>query len=663
MKSEKNKLTNDKSKYDNTLDCGHTSFTLFNSNAVCWKIENNIIHCFHSKAYLKNGMILDTRECKRDSFALVNNENEHVIDITYSHMFYKLHQHIVTYDNTNSFTIQVSVSHIKQIECNKIVVLDFDSNDCFVDSAFTPTELMMLQVPYDNIGYSKYENKYAHAGTASYDMSYVYNERSKKGLLLGALEFDKWKNAIVANKDSSNPISVISGWADEFTCDQASHGYLAGKTITSATFVCGFYASESQALNQYGSLIENPYNVNYEQKGLFGWTTSHLEKENVGLENVENASNFLKNHLRQFAGDKKNIVINVGEIADYKLEDLQTQIQTIHDRNQKVGITLVPTGYKSQDKHVTLKGSTLKKKQDILLKANESSTYHMVNGYYPTDITSSEGELDLREQLKQIVSLKIDYVNLDFLDLAALEGLRSNKEIVSGRQALIHLYNIIKEELIDKSGYPIYIALAGSPLFPLGIGNSRRICGNIYSGIEYTKHLLNALTFSYWASGFYPNLDTDAISLYFSSKDNKGIITEKEANVRYLASVISGGNMFISDNFGPTNDNYSISKAKERVSAIANKKACNDLVRLNQSFVPISFDFTRSMYYLPMEGSIYIALFNTENYDQIFTISPKQLGGNGYGQIKGVSESLSSTYNGAFKIKVYAQDATIIQII
>lgn len=43
-----------------------------------------------------------------------------------------------------------------------------------------------------------------------------------------------------------------------------------------------------------------------------------------------------------------------------------------------------------------------------------------------------------------------DYLKVDFLSRGALEGQYFNKDIKTGRQALMYLLNIIKEELDPK---------------------------------------------------------------------------------------------------------------------------------------------------------------------------------------------------------------------
>ena len=100
----------------------------------------------------------------------------------------------------------------------------------------------MLLVPYDNDMWLRYEAVPFRAGRRSYDLTVVFRENEKGGILIGALDFDTWKNGIVCSAYDAKTLEARCGVADEGTHDTELHGTLIGKEITSSRF-CIIYQS------------------------------------------------------------------------------------------------------------------------------------------------------------------------------------------------------------------------------------------------------------------------------------------------------------------------------------------------------------------------------------------------------------------------------------
>ena len=89
----------------------------------------------------------------------------------------------------------------------------------------------MLCVPYDNTMWLRYEALPLRAGRRSYDLTVLYSEDSREGILVGALDFDRWKNGIVCSATDANTLEARCGMADEGTHDTQPHGILRGAQV------------------------------------------------------------------------------------------------------------------------------------------------------------------------------------------------------------------------------------------------------------------------------------------------------------------------------------------------------------------------------------------------------------------------------------------------
>ena len=94
----------------------------------------------------------------------------------------------------------------------------------------------MLLVPYDNTMWLRYEAQPLRAGRKSYDLTVLFMDDDREGLLVGAADFDIWKNAVVCSATDARTLDVVSGIADEGTHDSLSHGSVPGKEVASSRF-------------------------------------------------------------------------------------------------------------------------------------------------------------------------------------------------------------------------------------------------------------------------------------------------------------------------------------------------------------------------------------------------------------------------------------------
>ncbi|MCD7776202.1 MAG: hypothetical protein LUH54_02380 [Firmicutes bacterium] len=107
----------------------------------------------------------------------------------------------------------------------------------------------MLCVPYDNTMWLRYEALPLRSGRKSYDYTVLLSESTREGLLIGALDFDIWKNALVCSATDAYTLEARCGQADEGTHDTLPHGEVGGCEISSARFG-GMYGCDYRALRE-----------------------------------------------------------------------------------------------------------------------------------------------------------------------------------------------------------------------------------------------------------------------------------------------------------------------------------------------------------------------------------------------------------------------------
>ena len=640
-----------------TITFSRISLDFYNNNAIMFKLDNKPINWFYSLAKTRK-QVIDTRTAKKTSIKINKTRNKAFIDVFYKQDNLKLIQHFEIEKDKNYFTIQLIISSDKTIESNYLVPLDFIYPSDICNELFLSLEEKMLLVPYDNDMWVKYETTYLRPGRTSYDLTAIFDDKSNNGLLIGALDFDTWKNAIKCSAYDARSFYALSGIADENTHDHLEHGYLKAKQIKSSRFICGFYDDIRSGLEQYSKIVINPNGIYKWKHGVpFGWNSYSALTLDTTIENVSAAADFIYNNLNSFKSENGVTYINFDAVENIEEKDIRKLIDKLHSRNQKVGWYMNPVSHLESQNDVPLLGSD-KYRKDILLKNTDGSNYPKIDNKYPIDITIPEAEKDFRLTLRWFVKMGFDYIKLDFLSHGALEGKHHNKKIKTGRQALMYFYNIVLEELDPKKiNKEIFISSSIDPLFPNGYSHSRRSSCDAFGHHEDVRYVLNSLTYSYWTNNtLYQFNDPDHTVLYHSKVDGRKSTSINEARSRYNASIISGTVMLLSDDYGPKNT--SITKnTKKRALEFANNKNLNDLARLNIAFKPITLSNTSNVFYTDN----YFAVFNYENRNTTIEIDPKDIKFKKQGLLLNLNTNKKHKYKDRIKINLKPYDSYIFK--
>ena len=642
---------------------GRIRFDFYDNNAVGFALDEKVVTKFFSEASVMDGRRISTRTARRIGFE----EDGLCLAVTYEENDLRLIQQLRVTPDSPYFLAQASVKDLLEEETrsNYIAPLDFAYPDARCDPLFLSLDQKMLLVPYDNDMWVRYESAPLRPGRTSYDVTAIYDEHTNQGLVIGALDYFDWKNAIRCSQQDARCYTAFSGIADAGTHDIVPHGDLAGPQVSSSRFVCGWYQDIREGLEAFGALsMEGKPSFHWKYPVPFGWNS--YSAGCMTLEQWETAGDFIHNELPNFCSTDRVTFINLD--GNFLLDpgEMRRIVDKLHARGQKAGNYMAPLmALEGMEMLMPLRGSNGASYQDIIMKDENGCLYPKIDSGKPVDITHPIAEAHARGWLRELVALGFDYIKIDFLSHGSVEGKRYDPTVRTGRQALKRFYDILAEELEPaKVGRDIFVDLSIAPLFPGGFGHGRRSCCDAFGHHEDVRYVLNALNFGWWQSGtLYCFNDPDHTVLHRSKVDGRGVTDFLSAKSRYNASLISGTVMLLSDDFGPYGEAAELEAARQRAAAIANNSRLNEIAQFGKPFVPawLKSD-TCSVYFLHHAGRHFAAFFNFEPGKRELSIPAGQLRMPEEGRIEILPEGTGLNYEHEIKLTLEGFDSAIMEI-
>lgn len=601
---------------------GKAEVEILENGTFFYMYDGIYIHHGFSKAMTEDGRKIDTRQAMIVSIEAIVKENAlgscKEITCLYEQEELLMKQCICLYEE-GEVTIQLLLKDKSGMTKTRYMA---PFSTLYPDKKgkrlFLSLDQKMLQVPYDNDMWLRYESVVPHCGRKSYDVTAIYDEHTEEGLVIGALDYDVWKNAITWDAHDARMITAFSGVADEMTHDTCIHGVVEGEWVSSARFVIFWTEDIKQGMECFGDLcgkIRAP-RMWTDGKVPFGWNSFSGLGMGLQLSHWEEAGDFIKEELPNYADQDGVSYINLDGAFGLDNERIKSVIQELHARGQKAGWYAAPCCWIPMLGDYAIEGTEYVM-SDLYMKDHEGNVLPSMDGSIPLDTTHPAWEIHARSAIRFLVELDIDYIKIDFLTHGSLEGAHYDKK-ATGRMALNFAYDVLDDE-IRKAEKEIFVSLSIAPLFPYYLGHARRACCDAFGHYDDTRYVLNALNYAWWTNRrLYQYNDPDHIALYYSVIDGREITTEEEARSRYCSAVISGTVMMLSDNYGPVGDEGSIEAARARTKKIANNPHINEIARWGQAFIPVEItDGTTPYYYLHYNGRKFVAIFNFTQEQQL----------------------------------------------
>ena len=441
------------------------------------------------------------------------------------------------------------------------------------------TSLNCLFVPYDNDNYFRYRSDGWDEPDGSYEVGAVYDEATRRGLVIGSIDHDQWKSAIAFRRDGR--LRVVAGVTGKYTHDQEAHGTVRGKLVRSPRFVIGHYSDWRAGLERFGDLnarVSPP--LAWKGDVPFGWNSWSGHKDKVNNEHADKALEFIRDDL-PWLRSGGTAYVNFDSFWDNLTRDQRVAfVKKAHASGLKAGIYWTPfvnwgePDWKVLDKY---------QYRDLQMKNSKGELLPKFSGGWPLDPTHPGTLERIDQNLKEFIDQGFDYIKLDFLTHGALEGKHHDPKVATGTEA----YRIGMQRVVDglsrkKAGRPIFISLSIAPMFPHGYGHSRRISCDVFSNIGASEYFLNSQNYGWWtARRLYEFNDPDSACVFQALGEDS--TTEAEARTRFTASVIGGGMMIEGDDL--TNP-----AARERVLKIFSNREALELAQTTPQFRPVRGD-------------------------------------------------------------------------
>lgn len=664
-----------------------------------WKITHNkdksLTYTYKGKVILKNTYIkakTGDQYIESKDYKNINIESEKIDDL-----FGKGQKFTVTYtDSPNSnttleqlfyfysdkeyFLTEVFLKSDNDISSNYIAPLYSIERNSFLPNDATNR---ILRVPFDNDAFVHYLSSPLTVENVSFEVTSIFNGRSRNGLVVGSVEHDTWKTGIRCSTEDNQYITqfeCFGGITHELTRDisdkpdrpSKEHGSIKGKSLKSPKILFGMFDDWRRGLEKYGEVnarIAPPRKWN--SGTPFGWNSWAAMAGDVNYEGTVEVSDFIKNELEPYSFENDGVTyIGLDSFWDnFSEEQLQQFVERCKMNGQKAGIYWCPFSDWFGNAEADVDGTNgAYKYKDIYLYANGKPRKIESLAVDPTHPGAKQRMAHFINRFKR---LGFNYVKLDFINNGILEADSFyNPKVTTGVQA----YNEGMQYLSDLCGEDMFMALSIAPTFPSQYGTSKRISCDAWGAMTEgewgtTGYMLNSLSFGWWLDRVYPFNDADHILLY---KPQEADDYKEGANRARITSAVITGLYMLGDNFSLSGRIPGTEEARKKAKAVATNKEINDIARIGKSFYPLEGytaqqpGKTETIFTLDTDKFIYIAVFNfdkdsdKEGIIDISRITPKKIK-------KSLAEELwtsteRTVENNSLKYSVPPQDARVYRI-
>ncbi|RYG31385.1 hypothetical protein EON81_23000, partial [bacterium] len=210
--------------------------------------------------------------------------------------------------------------------------------------------LQSLFVPWDNDMYFRYNTddwgEGDGNGDGSYEVGAVYDDGTRRGLVVGSIDHDLWKSAVRFTRDKAGEtvgLRAVAGVTSKYTHDTQPHGTVKGREVRSPRMVVGYYNDWRDGMERYGdlnALVQPP--LPWKGSIPFGWNSWSAHKAKLNAGHMTAATDFIADEVPGFRDDGVAYVNFDSFWDNLKREERAAFVKRAHSKGLKAGIYWTP---------------------------------------------------------------------------------------------------------------------------------------------------------------------------------------------------------------------------------------------------------------------------------------------------------------------------------
>ena len=489
---------------------------------------------------------------------------------------------------------------------------------------YAGADLRTLFVPFDNDTFIRYQSKTLTSDVnTSSEVGVIYNDASRKGLVIGSLQHDAWKSGV----KSAGSYGVISrlevfGGLNEvaITRDSMAHGSLKGSQIKSPKMFIGYFADWRKGLETFAhadNAIEGRFCKPWDKATPVGWNSWGVIGSHINYEKATGVVDFFDKQIPKFRNEDGTAYIDLDSFWDNMVHGgvkgdfskLKDFVNYCKERNLQPGVYWAPFTDWGKNPNRTAEGSDYKF-GEMWTKTDKG--YHDLDGGRALDPTHPGTQARIAYVLGKLKDCGFKMIKIDFLGHGAVESARFyDPKITTGMQA----YKV-GMEFIDKTldnSMLVYAAISPS-LATARYVNMRRIACDAFHSIKNTEYTLNSVTYGWWQTYLYDYVDADHAVF---EKENAG------ANRARLISTLITGSVILGDDYSIKSD------WQRQVKEWLQRPELKQLIKSGKAFMPVESgtgDEATQQFIRREADAIYLAVFNYKKQVANVKIDVKRLG-------------------------------------
>ncbi|MBB5638090.1 alpha-galactosidase [Pedobacter cryoconitis] len=479
-------------------------------------------------------------------------------------------------------------------------------------------DLKALYVPFDNDTFIRYDAKSLSetVNTTSSEVSAIYDNNGRNGLVFGSIEHNDWKTGIKINGTGSNltALEVFGGFVEEQTTrDKRGHGWVGVGTTTakSPKMMIGYFSDWRDGMEEYGKsnrIAESRYIFSWTQPTPFGWNSWGAIQSNLSLTNAKGVVDFVNASLKGYRNGN-TAYIDLDSYWD-NLNDSQLKEFADYAKSKglKPGIYWAPFVDWSKTNRIVEGSST--NYTEIWTKQN--GAYHDLDGCRAIDPTHPATKQRIAYMIGRFKAAGFEMIKIDFIGHAAIEAdSYYDSSVHTGMQA----FRKGMEYLTDQLDGKMLVYAAISPNMATGrYAHTRRIACDAYSGIDETQYTLNSTNYGWWQTYVYNYIDGDHLVL---KNETLG------ANKARVTSGVINGTLMMGDDFSSTG------QWNGRAQTLFQNQDVLDIARNGVAFRPVEGNAGQGaseIFSRQIGGYYYIAVLNYGSNSKNYTVNLNRLG-------------------------------------